>query len=72
MKKPIKLRPIRLVRVKDGDIVLLKVKEHITMQQTINVRDNLKLYFPKNVVIVLDASADVSVVREGTYGNRRL
>jgi uncharacterized protein (DUF58 family) len=56
---------IRILRLQPGDVVVVRLADHIDKLTAEKIRDDLKPKFPDHEVLVLGPNADLEIVRDG-------
>jgi len=54
---------VQTLEVKRGDLVIIKIPEHITDSTFANLRGRLRNYFPNNKFIIMDGGTDIGIIR---------
>lgn len=54
---------ISRVRMHPGDVVIVKVADHLTRERALILRERVQKVFPGHEVVVLDGGMDLQVAR---------
>lgn len=58
------LENVQVFSVKDGDTIVLRIKEYVTPNMFSSIKEHMESIYPNNIILILDGGSEISVMKK--------